>query len=196
MSAPECGVPTKKDGQPCRRHRYRSCDDHGSGEHPTLSRPTASEPIQPPDVPDPRRYFDRNWQRQTGKTFIGLLGSGHARRLRGMKDCEDLAKAARFLDQAARLEPGPLLQHVEALCGPDTADLVRTLTEKLLERLTGIDSLKNVAKMLRCAGIWHCAVAGTLATCPCLNYFQQEATMSLRDDILNNSNPLSIADGT
>jgi hypothetical protein len=127
---------------------------------------------------------------------VELLGSMKARRLRGLKNCEDLARVARYLDQAARLEPGPLLDQVEALCGPATADLIRTLTEKLLQRLTGINSLKDVAKALRFAGIWHCAVAGTLATCPCLNHVQRQTTESLRNEIRSDLDPFANLDGS
>lgn len=193
MSAPECGVPTKKDGQPCRRPRYYPCKDHSIGQYPASRLRSNTTPTERPDEDELRRYRDRNWQRQEGQVLIKLLGSPKARQLRGLKDCEDLAKVARYLDQAARLEPGPLLDQVEARCGPATASPIRTLTEKLIQRLTGINSLKDVAKALRFAGIWHCAVAGMLETCPCLNHVHQQATKSLRSDGLGNLDRLGIA---
>jgi hypothetical protein len=65
---------------------------------------------------------------------------------------------------------------------------------QLLQRLTGIKSLKDVAKALRFAGIWHCAVAGSLATCRCFNYLHRQGTSPLREGTVSNLDSSIIAD--
>jgi hypothetical protein len=108
-----------------------------------------------------------------------------------MKDCRDLAAVARLLDQSARLEPGPILDRVEGLCGPDTVDLVRDVTQRLVARLTGIDSLKSVAQALRIAGVWSCAISGALDTCACADDLARQMKQALHADLLGGSEQVS-----
>lgn len=184
MSAPECGAPTKQDGQPCRRRRYHPCQDHGSTHGPTESTGDAGQPLSPTEL-DRSHYHDPHWQRRTRNTLLHVLGRTDTRKLLGLNDCHDLAKVARFLDKAARLEPGPLLDQVEALCSPETAPFLRSAASKFVERLTGVDSLKKVARALRITGVWHCAVSGAVETCPCLDDLEREAKRAIRTDILS-----------
>lgn len=117
------------------------------------------------------------------------LGRTSARRVRGLKDCRDLAAVARSLDQAARLEPGPILDRVESLCGPETVDLVRDVTERFIARLTGIDSVKSVARALRIAGVWSCVMSNTLDTCACADDLARQMKQAVRADLLSDPEP-------
>jgi hypothetical protein len=103
--------------------------------------------------------------------------------LRGLKDCRDLAAAARVLESAARLDPDPLLDGIEEQCGPETAQVIRGATSKVLERLTGIDSLKDLARLLRIAGVWHCALADALETCPCVDDLERNFKHGIRTSL-------------
>jgi len=129
------------------------------------------------------------WQHKAATMLLRELGRTNARRVRGLKDCRDLAAVARFLDQAARLEPGPILDRVESLCGPDAVDLVQDVTERFVARMTGIDSLKSVAQALRIAGVWSCAISGALDTCACADDLARQMKQAIRGDLLSGPEP-------
>jgi hypothetical protein len=129
---------------------------------------------------DRSRFLERSWQINERRALAQLIGKPNTGRLLGLKDCRELATVARFLEKAARLEPAPLLEKVEELCGPDTAELMRDATRSLLERLTGIDSLQKVARAFRWAGVLRCAIADALETCACLRDLQRDEVGELR----------------
>ncbi|GAB3644970.1 hypothetical protein [Glycomyces tarimensis] len=103
----------------------------------------------------------------------------------GLNDCRDLATAARFLDSAGRFEAEALPAHVEELCGPDTAPLIRAVTSKLADHVTGADSLRQTAKALRILGLWRCATAGRLDACSCLQDLERQAKRTIRANALD-----------
>jgi hypothetical protein len=129
---------------------------------------------------DRSRFLERRWQIEERRALGRLIGKPNTGRLLGLKDCRELATVARFLEKSARLEPAPLLEKVEQLCGPETAELMQDATRSLLERLTGIDSLQKVARALRWAGVLRCAMADALETCVCLRDLQRDEVGELR----------------
>lgn len=188
MSAPECGAPTKKDGQPCRRRRYHPCDDHGASGDRTAVRPPGKNPPEPAE-PDLSYYRDPRWRHQA-KSTLGKIFRADAQKLRELRDCRDLATAARVLESAARLDPNPLLEGIEEQCSTEHARVIREATSKVLERLTGIDSLKDLARALRIAGVWHCVLTEALETCPCLEGLGRDVERGIRTELLISVNGL------
>ncbi|WP_199043134.1 hypothetical protein [Glycomyces salinus] len=129
-------------------------------------------------------YEDPGWQRASRDRIEKLFGSRKAKKLRGLKDCRDLAEVARYLDGLARLDPEPLLGQVEAKCGPETAQVIRGAVskgiEKAIERASGIRTLKEIARCLRIAGVLHCVAADKLDRCPCLDGLARDVSRVVR----------------
>jgi hypothetical protein len=194
MSAPECGTPTKRDGRPCRRRRYHPCRDHGSGSGRAkfrrlrvrqlgVRRPGGGRPE--PTEAESRYYREPRWRGRAQNELRKIFGEADTRKLRELQDCRDLAAAARVLEKAARLDPGPLLEDIEKRCGPEAAHIIRGAASKVFERMTGIDSLKDLAMAFRIAGVWRCVLADALETCPCRKGLERDAGRLVRAGLLD-----------
>lgn len=137
-----------------------------------------------------RYYRDPRWRGRARNELRKIFEEAGIRKLGELQDCRALAVAARVLEKAARLDPGPLFEDIEKRCGPEAAHIIRGAASKVFERMTCIDSLKDLAMAFRIAGVWRCVLADALETCPCLKGLERDVDRLVRDGLLGGVNDL------